>query len=77
MASAAEQMAGSMNLAGSRRRPSLGSASGSPWGADRLPDRHLHPGAGVDAAVMGSLMNQSGGGILGMFDMLVAARWGG
>src|ERR1700722_9287336 len=77
MASAAEQMASSMNLGAFSKATDLKKRIWFTLGAlivFRLGS--YIPVPGVDAAVMAHLMTQNGGGILGMFNMFTGGALG-
>ncbi len=77
MASAAEQMAGSMNLGVFSKATELKRRIWFTLGALVVYRVGSYiPVPGVDAAVMGDLLNQTNGGILGMFDMFSGGALG-
>ena len=77
MASAAEQMAGGMSLSVFGKATELKKRIWFTLGALIVYRVGSYiPVPGVDAAVMGQLMNANGGGILGMFDMFSGGALG-
>ena len=77
MASAAEQMAGSMNLGAFGKATELKKRIWFTLGALIVYRIGTYiPVPGVDAAVMGQLLTRNGGGILGMFDMFSGGALG-
>ena len=77
MASAAEQLASSMSLGSCSKATELKSRLWFTLGA--LIDYRIGtyvPVPGVDASVMGEMLNQHGGGILGMFNMFSGGALG-
>jgi preprotein translocase subunit SecY len=77
MASAAEQMAQSLNLGAFSKATELKARIWFTLGALLVYRLGTYiPVPGVDATVLGELMNQHGGGILGMFDMFSGGALG-
>jgi len=77
MASAAEQMAGSMNLGAFGKATELKKRIWFTLAALVVYRVGTYiPVPGVDAAVMGQLLTRNGGGILGMFDMFSGGALG-
>ena len=77
MASAAEQLASSMNLGVFAKATELKKRIVFTLGALLVFRLGTYiPVPGVDAAVMGELLQQHGGGILGMFDMFTGGALG-
>ena len=77
MASAAEQMASSMNLGAFSKATELKARIWFTLGALLVYRLGTYiPVPGVDATVMGEMLNQHGGGILGMFDMFSGGALG-
>ncbi|WP_160122533.1 preprotein translocase subunit SecY [Rhodovarius lipocyclicus] len=77
MASAAEQLAGSLNLGVLAKATELKNRIWFTLGALIVYRFGSYvPVPGVDAAVMGEMLSQHGGGILGMFDMFTGGALG-
>nr|MCU0987682.1 preprotein translocase subunit SecY [Acetobacteraceae bacterium] len=77
MASATEQLAGSLNLGVLARATELKKRIWFTLGALIVYRIGTYvPVPGVDAAVMGEMLRQHGGGILGMFDMFSGGALG-
>ncbi|RVT91912.1 preprotein translocase subunit SecY [Rhodovarius crocodyli] len=77
MASAAEQLAGSLNLGVLAKATELKNRIWFTLGALIVYRIGSYiPVPGVDAAVMGEMLGQHGGGILGMFDMFTGGALG-
>ena len=77
MASAAEQLAGNLNLGVLSKATELKKRIWFTLGALIVYRLGTYvPVPGVDAAVMGEMLAQHGGGILGMFDMFTGGALG-
>jgi len=77
MASAAEQLASSMSLGAFSKATELKKRIWFALGALLVYRLGTYiPVPGVDASVLGEMLNQRGGGILGMFDMFSGGALG-